>query len=105
MAPLERCPRPKPAPLKRLPTPARSRHRIPWVPRLCREPRVCDRHADGEVIQALERVTRETEDVVHRIVVEAADSGAARAGGLGFQIQHLSHHARLPEQMAIERRT
>jgi hypothetical protein len=42
---------------------------------------------------------------VHGIIVVAANPRGARPGGFGFKIEHLSHHARLPEQVTIERRT
>ena len=77
---------------------------LPRVARLRRQPRVLDRDADREVIQALERVTGEPEHLVHRIVVEAADAGGARAGGFGLEIQHLADDAGFPEQVAVERR-
>src|SRR5262249_49389430 len=77
---------------------------LPVVSRLGRQTRVLHPRADGEVIQALKRVTREAEHVVDGIVVEAPDAGAARAGGLRFEIQHLADDARFPEEMAIERR-
>src|SRR5262249_7447829 len=76
---------------------------LPRVPRLCREPRVFDRDSDREVIQALEGVIAKAEDVVHGIVVETADAGAACASGFGFEIEHLSHDPRFPEQAAVER--
>src|SRR3954468_5248473 len=76
--------------------------RLPSVARLGGEPPVFDRCADGEVIQALECMTAQAEDVVHRVVVEAADAGAAHTGGLRGKIQRLSDEPRLPEQMAVE---
>ena len=46
----------------------------------------------------------QAQHVVDRVVVKATDSGAAGACRLGFQIQHLSDDARLPEQLTVERR-
>ena len=49
--------------------------RLPVVAGLAGQPRVFDRHAHREVIQALPGVPGEPEHVVDRIVVEAADAG------------------------------
>src|SRR6266850_3299577 len=68
------------------------------------EARIVDRTADGEVIQRLEGEVPEAEDVVHRIVEEAADAGRAHAGRLRLEVQHLPDRARLPEQAPVERR-
>ena len=46
-----------------------------------------------QVIQALERVICEAQDVVDGIVVEAADAGAARAGGLRLEVERLADDA------------
>src|SRR5207249_2767283 len=86
-------------------TRASGGRRLPRVPRLGGEPRVLDRHADRKVIQALKRMPAEPEHLVHRVVVEAADAGAACAGGFGGKIQPLADHACLPEQVAVEGRT
>ena len=44
----------------------------------------------------------QTEEFVHRFIVEAADAGGARAGGFRLQIENLPDHSGLPEQPAIE---
>src|SRR5207249_3188611 len=76
----------------------------PRITRLGRQARVLDRNPDREVIQRLERVIGQAEDLVDRIVVKAADAGAARAGGFGGEVQHLTDNPRFPEQVTIERR-
>src|SRR5205823_11912880 len=68
------------------------------------EARIVDRAADGEVIQRLEGEVPEAEDLVHRIVEEAADAGRAHAGRLRLEVQHLPDRARLPEKAPVERR-
>src|SRR5947207_5094816 len=78
--------------------------RLPRISGFRRQPRVLHGYAKREVIQTLKRVTREPEDLVDWIVVKAADAGAPCAGGLGGEVQALADHARLPEQMTIERR-
>src|SRR2546426_6292785 len=75
---------------------------FPFVPGFGREPRVLDRHPHREVIEALERMSLEPEQVVYRVVVEASDAGCAPASGLGFEIQRLTHHAGLPEEIPVE---
>ena len=44
----------------------------------------------------------ETEQIVHRVVVVAADSCCAAAGRFGLEIQHLADEATLPEQPAVK---
>ena len=62
----------------------------PFVPGLGRESCVLYRDADREVIKRLEGVASQTEDVVDRIIVEAADACRPHAGRFGLEIQHLS---------------
>src|SRR5205807_1557648 len=68
------------------------------------EARIVDWTSDGEVIQRLEREVPEAEDVVHRIVEEAADAGRAHAGRLRLEVQYLPDRARLPEEAPVEPR-
>src|SRR6266851_9818304 len=75
---------------------------LPWISCLGCQAGIIGRHTDREVVQALEGVPVQPEHVVHGIIVEAPNPGCARAGGFGFEIEYLSHHARLPEQAAIE---
>ena len=49
------------------------------------------------MVEVLKNVVLDAEQVVEGIVKVAADAGAADAGGLGFQIEHLAEHARFPE--------
>ncbi len=74
---------------------------LPVVARRRLEPRVLDRLADAEVVQALPRVPGQAERLVHRVVVEAADAGAAHPGGLGLEIEHLPDQPALPEQPPV----
>src|SRR5476649_1979279 len=52
-----------------------TKSRLPGVTGLGRKPRVLDRDADCEMVQALEAVADNPEGRVHRVVVEAADTG------------------------------
>src|SRR5688572_1324593 len=78
--------------------------RFPRIARLRCKARIVDRHAYGQVIQALPRVSLQAEHLVHRVVVVAADTGGADAIRLRRQIEHLADETTLPEQPAIERR-
>ena len=66
------------------------------------QPMVFNRNADREMIEVLELVVREAQDLVNRVVEVAADPCGADPGGFRLQIKHLTDHARLPEQVAIE---
>src|SRR5437667_12759736 len=68
------------------------------------EAQIVDRAADGEVIQRLEGEVPEVEDLVHRIVEEAADAGRAHARRLRLEVQHLPDRAQLPAKAPVERR-
>src|SRR5207247_9366068 len=103
MAPTVRPRRPL-APGSRAPSRPVVSRPLPRIPGFRHQPRILHGHADREVIQTLKRVTREPEDLVDWIVVITADAGAPCAGGLGGEIQALAHHARLPEQLTVERR-
>src|SRR5262245_43719797 len=46
----------------------------------------------------------DAEHFVHGIVVETSDAGGASAGRFGFEVQHLSDEAGLPEEMPVEGR-
>ena len=65
------------------------------------QPRVFDRATNGEVIQALKTISTESEQVVKDVVEVASDPGAPDAGGLGFEVQHLSQQAGLPKESPV----
>ena len=60
--------------------------RLPAVTRLCRQPCILDRHADGEVIQALECVPVKAQRLVDGVVVGFF---ALCVGGLIFLLVQL----------------
>src|SRR5204862_4325181 len=69
---------------------------LPVVARLRRQPRIFDRQSHRKVIKALPLVAGETEQVVHRVVVVAADPCCTAAGRFGLEIQHLANEATFP---------
>src|SRR5687768_7303667 len=73
------------------------------IGRFGRDPRILDRRADGEVVEALplHGLAVDPKGFTHRVVEEAADAGAGYARRRRFQIQHLTDQPRLPEQAAV----
>src|SRR5919108_3456199 len=67
-----------------------------------REARIVDVAADREVIDGLEREVGEAVDVVHRVVVEAADAGGAPPRRLRLEVEHLADRARFPVEAPIK---
>src|SRR6185369_1930328 len=66
---------------------------------------VLDGNPNRKVIQTLKCVSGQSEDIMDRVVIEAADSRPAHTGGFGLQIQRLPDDPRFPEQVSVERLT
>ena len=58
--------------------------------------------SNGEMVKTLEIMVGHAENLMHGIVEEAADAGAADACGLRFQVEYLPDDAGFPEQAPIE---
>src|SRR5262249_46499324 len=67
----------------------------------CGQTGIIDRTADGEVIEALKGIGLNAEEVVKDVVEVAADTGRTDAGGLRFQVKHLTKHPRFPEKSPV----
>src|SRR5450755_2792435 len=77
-----------------------------WKVLVCRqrrEPAVLDRTSDGEVIEALPLPRRDSKCLMDGIVEVAADARPSQAGLFRLEVEHLAHHASLPEQVPVER--
>src|SRR5512139_4193589 len=62
---------------------------------------IVDGYAHGEVVQHLEAAVGQAQHVVVGVVEEAADAGAAPAGGFGLERDDGAEHGRLPVQGAV----
>src|SRR6478736_3028078 len=78
---------------------------LPRVTRRRGQPRVLDRYPNREVVQTLKCVSGESEDMMDRVVIEAADARTPHTSCFSLQIQRLPDDARFPEQVSIERLT
>ena len=56
------------------------------VRRICREARIFDRSADGEMVQTLILIIFNSQYLMDRIIKETADAGAANTVRLGLQV-------------------
>ena len=63
---------------------------------------IFDGSTHGEVVDRLVAAVRKPKHLVHGIVVEATDAGAADSRGFCFQIEHLADHAGLPVKALVE---
>jgi hypothetical protein len=62
---------------------------------------ILNRAANCEVIKVLKLIAVYAQQFMKRVIKVAPDACRARAGSLGFQIQHLAENPRFPEQTAI----
>jgi hypothetical protein len=72
--------------------------RIRWT---SAQPQILDWAANGEVVQALPTVARQTERAVQYFIEIAANAGAANTSSLGSQIEGLADHSSFPEQFPV----
>src|SRR5438552_434216 len=66
------------------------------------QPRIINGPACCEMVEGLELGIFNAQDLMDRVVEEAADTGRPHAGRFRFQIKDLSDHTRLPEEPPIK---
>ena len=66
------------------------------------QPRIINGPARCEMIEGLELSIFKAQDIMDRVVEEAADAGRPHAGRFRFQIKDLSYQARLPEEPPVK---
>ncbi len=54
------------------------------------------------MVEGLACFSGEAEEIMDRVVKEAADPGGSDARGFGFEVENLTDHARFPEQPTVD---